>query len=205
MEIQIINGASTEAFFQELNLALDAQRPTLFRSLGDALVANVKRRIITSDEGRWALASKWLRAKTGQQKVLKGVEKYVRFTVSKDILNIVGKGGKWSLTQHHEGFTNQLVGETERRDSHGRVILKIKDGRPLNLYTVIRRNRRSRNPISRVGRIEAQEFRFVPHRAGHTPARKIWPTGQESETIVQPIAFKWLEKVVGETGGVLLR
>jgi hypothetical protein len=72
-------------------------------------------------------------SKTGQSKVLLGAEKYVRSRVSPRRLEIVGKGGKWNLDMHHQGFENALLDPNEPQDDHGRVILRLRDPRPLGL------------------------------------------------------------------------
>jgi hypothetical protein len=190
MEIIVKNAEEARAALQAIREKITSELPSLYRTLGDSLVENVKRRMVTSDDGRWAPGSKWLRAKTGQNKVLLGQEKYVRFRIAGGTLKILGKGGKWTLTQHHEGFVNDLAGSGEQFDEHGRVILKIKDGNPLNLYVQMRR--------SGLGQ-QSQVFMFVPKKVGKTPARKIWPTGEETAVIGQPIATRWLERVVAES------
>lgn len=188
MEVIVSGVAEAKAFFNAVRERIASELPTLFRSLGDVLVADVKQRIITSDGGAWAPASKWLRAKSGQSKVLLGMEKYVRFRLSRGNLKILGKGGLWTLTQHHEGFVNQLAGASEKFDIDGRVLIPIKDAEPLGLYAEMRRGR--------MGGQRAQVFAFVPKRAGRTPARKVWTGGEEAAAMCQPIASRWLERIV---------
>lgn len=197
--IEIINGQAVQDFIKKLQRMLQEQQPTLFRSLGDYFVKDAQDRIKTSDNGAWAAGSKWLKAKTGQTKVLLGAEKYVRMSVTQQGLKILGKGGKWSLTQHHEGFTNQLTDPSEKFDEHGRVVIKLKDPTVLNLYTEFRKKRDgSVTPKSQV-------FAFVAKKAGVTPARKIWLNAQEAEAAAQPIISRWLGKVVADAGGSLVR
>jgi hypothetical protein len=180
----------------KLPKAISSQLPALFRSLGVALVDNVKSRIISRDGGTWAGASKWARAKTGQNfPTLLGAEKYVRMSVSGTTLKVFGQTGKsWTLTQHHEGFQNELSSADEERDSAGRIVLQIKDPVPLNLYAEYRK-KRDGSVVPR-----ASVFCFVPKRAGQTPARRIWPTEAEANEIAQPIGSRWLEKVKQEAG-----
>lgn len=190
LELKIVGIDKASEDFLGLSRALTEQQPALFRSLGDALVSDVKRRIMTSDGGAWAPCSKWLKAKSGQSKVLLGAEKFVRAKVTEAGLRVVGKSGKWTLTQHHEGFENDLADNGDKFDAFGRVIIKIKDAAPLALYQEFRQKRDG----TKVPR--AAVFAFVPKRAGKTPARKIWTGGEEARAIIQPIASRWLNKIV---------
>jgi hypothetical protein len=169
--------------FHGLDEELLAARPRLFQVLGEALADNVKTRIITHDSGSWAPASKWSRAKTGYAyPTLLGAEKYVKFSMDQSTLRIYGKTPpEWTLTMHHKGFWNKLIGDDEPTDRFGRVILKIKDGSPLDLPS-------------------AAVFLFVPQKAAVTPARKIWPTTEEAQAIANPIASRWLQQVLKEVG-----
>lgn len=198
IEVTLENGVEAQAFFAKVNEAIRTELPSLFRSLGDVYVADVKRRIVTSDGGSWAPASKWLRAKTGQSKVLLGVEKYIKARISNNKLSIVSTARSFSLSDHDKGFTNAVEGPGEKHDEHGRVVLNIKDGRPLNLYTEMRKRRGVAAPVS-------QTFAFIARKAGVTPARKIWPTVPEAISLGQPIGFKWLEALVKQAGGNLVR
>jgi hypothetical protein len=198
VNVELINGQEVIDFFTNLPVQIDAQRGTLFRSLGDALVNDVKDRIRTSNNGAWAPASKWLKAKTGQSKVLLGAEKYVRAQITKDSLKIVGKSSKWTLTQHHLGFENKLLDPSEPIDSHGRVVIKIKDPRVLNLYVEMRR-KRDGTTVPR-----ATVFAFAPKKPGRTPARQIWPTEMRANVIANPIASRWFAKVIQDAGGKVL-
>lgn len=198
VNVELINGQEIEDFFTSLPVQIDLQKAVLFRSLGDALVNDVQERIRTSNRGTWAPASKWLRAKTGQSKVLLGAEKYIRAQITKNALKIIGKSGKWTLTQHHTGFENALRDPSEEVDEHGRVVIKIKDPRVLNLYVEMRRKRDgSATP-------RASVFAFAPKRAGRTPARQIWPTEAQANAISEPIASRWFAKVIQDAGGRLI-
>lgn len=199
IDIEVPNGVEIAAFFEQLSVAIDEQTPALFRSLGDVLVADVKKRIITSNTGTWAPASKWLRAKTGQSKVLLGAEKYVRASITRAALKIVGRSGKWTLTQHHEGFVNKLADPSERRDQHGRVVLKIKDPDAINLYRELRKTREGK-VVPR-----ASVFAFIPKKAGITPARQIWPTQDQADALTRPVFSRWLNGLVKQVGGALIR
>lgn len=198
IEVQLRNGVETKDFLRKLEVALREQLPSLFRTLGDTYVADVKHRIISQDDGKWAPASKWLKAKTGQSRVLDGMEKYVKARISATQLAIVSTAIGWSLSMHDQGFENKLVGPRESLDGHGRVELKIKDGRPLNLYVELKRKRDG----STVPR--SQTFAFVPKKPGHTPARKIWPTADEAVRLGNPIASRWLNQIVKAAGGSLI-
>lgn len=198
IEVTLQNGVETKAFLASVDQAIKDGMPSLFRSLGDIYVADVKHRIISQDDGRWAPASKWLRAKSGQGRVLDGMEKYVKARITANRLAIVGTAPGWTLSQHDEGFTNQLESPGEEHDGSGRVVLKIRDGRPLNLYVEMKRKRDG----SAVP--QSQTFAFVPKKAGRTPARKIWPTADEAISLGNPTASQWFKKIIEAAGGSLV-
>ncbi len=192
VQVKIVNEEKIEAMFKSLGTSINEKLPLLYNAVGPALVTNIRRRIQSQDGGKWQPASKWLRAKSGQSQVLKGAERYVNYRIAAKGLEVLGKGGKWTLTQHHEGFENKLADPSEPRDGHGRVILTIKDAAPLHLYQEFRRRRNGQ----RVG--VKTTFAFVPQKPGHTPARKIWPTQAEAQRIVDPLSSRWLTKLVQE-------
>lgn len=198
IEVTLRNGVETKTFLRKVAASLGEQLPSLFRSLGDVYVADVKHRIISQDDGKWAPASKWLKAKSGQTRVLDGMEKYVQARISQKQLAIVSTAIGWSLSMHDQGFENKLIGPKESTDGHGRVELHIKDGRPLNLYVEMKKKRDGSNSI------RSQTFAFVPKRPGHTPARKIWPTAEEAVRLGNPIASRWLNQIVKAAGGSLV-
>jgi hypothetical protein len=197
VSIQLVGLDRAQEGMAALARNISGRMPELFRVLGYSLVENVQHRIITRDSGRWAPASKWTRAKTGYNfPTLLGAERYVRQRVTSKALTVYGATGKsWTLTQHHEGFTNALKRADEETDEHGRVIIPIKDGAPLNLYQEFRKKRDGTTTP------RAQVFAFVPKKVGITPARKIWPNEAEVKAIAQPIADAWLKKVVSEATG----
>lgn len=209
MEWTIIlsNGQEVQAFLDRLQRAMADDRGTLMRSLGDVFVQDVRQRILTSDGNRWRPASKWLRAKTGQSKVLLGAERYVKARVTAKQLKIVGTSSHYALSKHHEGFSNDLVGKGELVDSYGRITLKIKDPRPLNLYMEMRRVRRpNKDAVGPYGYStpKATVFKFKPVNAGYTPARKIWTDPADVPGKAGPVVSRWLQKVVKDAGGRLM-
>lgn len=199
IQVTLRNGVETKDFLAKVDKLLREGLPSLFRSLGDAYVLDVQNRIRTQDDGRWKPLSKWGRAKTGQDIPLLGAEKYVKARVTAKGLSIVGTARGWTLTQHDEGFTNELQDPSEPVDGAGRVVLKIKDGRPLNLYVEMKKKRNGTSvPV-------AQVFAFKPKEPGLTPPRKIWPTVEQAITTGQPIASRWLQQIVSQAGGSLTR
>jgi hypothetical protein len=199
IQVTLRNGVETKAFLKKVEIALREQLPSLFRTLGDVYVHDVKKRIITQNNGMWAPASKWLKAKNGHTRVLDGMEKYVRARVSQKQLAIVSTARNWTLSMHHEGFENKLVGPGEKMDQHGRVELKIRDGRPLNLYTELKNRRDASKGV------RSQTFSFVPKNPGRTPPRKIWPREDEAIKLGNPPASAWLRKIIRDAGGSLVR
>ena len=198
IHVQLTNGQEAKAFLKKLNAAINDGLPSLFRSLGDVYVADVKHRIISQDDGKWAPASKWLRAKKATSRVLDGAERYVRARISKNKLSIVSTARGWTLTQHHDGFTNALVSPKDKFDEFGRVVIPVKDPRPLNLYAEMRK--------ARDGSVKPRSttFHFKAVKPGKTPARKIWPTADEAIRLGSPIASRWLTKIVRDVGGTLI-
>ncbi len=165
-----------------LSRKIRAQFPMLLDQIGRAFVKDVKDRIKSADHGTWRKPSKWTMAKKGVAKSLIGAENYVFYRVTGMKLTIFDKTpGKWTLTQHEQGFENKLSRPEEMVGE--RVRLVIVDPAPLGL--------------SKPG-----SFMFVPKRAGITPPRKIWTTPGEAKKITDPIAFRWLSKLVSETQGV---
>lgn len=200
IDVQFIGYTDAKKALADIETGIAEGLPSLFRSLGDLYVENVKHRIITRNDGQWAPASKWARAKTGQAfPTLLGAEKYVKARVTKNSLSIVSTARGWSLTQHHDGFENKLTGPGDKFDSNGRVVLKIKDPRPLNLYTEMRKARNGKQTP------RSTTFAFKPRKPGHTPARKIWPTADEAISLGQPIASRWLNQIVTKAGGSIVR
>jgi hypothetical protein len=198
IHVTLTNGVEARDFLRRLDQRIKDTLPALFRSLGDIYVADVKHRIISQDKGRWAPASKWLRAKKGHSRVLDGAERFIRARVNASRLAIVSTARGWSLTQHHDGFENQLTGPKDQFDDQGRVVLKLRDGRPLNHYVEMRRKRDgSTTP-------RASVFAFIATKAGVTPARKIWPNTDEAIRLGNPTASRWLNKVVREAGGSIV-
>lgn len=200
ISVELRNGVETKDFLAKVSDAIRTQLPNLFRSLGDAYVNDVTRRIQTQDDGRWAKLSKWGRAKTGQDTPLLGTEKYIKARVSAAGLSIVSTARGFSMSDHDKGFVNKPTSPDDEFDDFGRVVIKVKDGRPLNLYTEMRRNRKSGEQVPR-----AQVFAFKAGRPGVTPARKIWATTDEAIAIGQPIASRWLQQIVNQAGGSLVR
>lgn len=161
---------------------LREQLPLLLDKAGYAIVKDVQERIQSADHGSWRQPSKWTMAKKGVTKALVGAENFVFWRVTGMKLTVFSKTpGQWTLTQHEQGFENKLAEESEKVGE--RVRLNIVNPAPLGL----------RKP---------GEFMFVPKRAGVTPARKIWTTPSEAVKLVEPVAFRWLKKLVAETSGV---
>lgn len=172
-------GQTLEAIAKRISELL----PQLFTESGRALVKDVQDRIQSQDHNTWALASKWVNAKKGTTHALKGIERFIFYRLVGDKkLELYGKtDGKWTISQHHEGFENKLADEKEKVGE--RVRLKIVNPGPLGLSS-------------------ARDFYFIPKHAGKTPARKIWPTTEDAAKVVYPVGFRWLRRLVLETPGV---
>jgi hypothetical protein len=149
----------------------------LFGELGEAFVANVRRRIQTQDGGTWAEVSKWVRAKKGVDVPLKNADRFVHWRADGAKGEVYAEtDGNWTLSMHHKGFDNK----NSDMDTDGRIEIDIIDPSPLGLST-------------------AGKFSWVAKSApARTPARKVWPDDREINAITLPIGSKWLERVVTE-------
>lgn len=180
LNVTMNGGAEAKAFFVRLDSANKKMGP-LFRSLGQLYVKDTQDRIKSQDGGRWVKASKWVRAKTGQSKPLLGAERYVKYVATDTSLKLTGNAPGWTLTMHQEGFVNKLRGPGDEEGEKGRVVIRLKDGRPL-------------------GKPNATSFAFVPKRPGVTPPRKIWPSIEDAVRIGQPVASAFYNKMVRDAG-----
>lgn len=153
--------------------------PALLTQLGVALVRDVKVRIATQDGGKWKPASKWILAKKGTSKPLRGAENSIFFRVKRNELDIGSNDEAAQLSKHHKGFTNLLIGPKDRTEGKA-VILDLV--RP-----------------SALG-VRRRDFHFAPTKKGTTPARKIWPDDRELIKIGDPIASRWLQQTLKEAG-----
>jgi hypothetical protein len=68
--------------FEELVPYIRQHQIELFGELGEAFVANVRKRIQTQDDGSWQEVSKWVRAKKGVDVPLKGADRFVHWRAS---------------------------------------------------------------------------------------------------------------------------
>lgn len=172
MEI-FTNARDVAAKFDKLIEELKYQQSDLFTELGRGLTENVKKRISSQDEGRWEKASKWILAKKSVDRPLLGAEKYVKYRFSTGKLQIYGDtGADWTLSQHDQGFENK-----EDHRVGGRIEIDIINPGPLGITKA--------GPFSWAAKGETHK----------TPARKIWPTGEEAKVVIQPIASHWLQAV----------
>lgn len=148
----------------------------LLSKVAIALRGDVRKRIGSQDSGSWPPISKWGRAK-GKARALSGAGALVKSRVKAGVGQVYAEtppdeyGNNWSLTQHHKGFTNKI-------ESGSVVIIPLRNPSALGLP----RNRTT--------------FSFIERRAGKTPGRKIWPTREEGNAVMRPIASKWLVAMV---------
>jgi hypothetical protein len=161
--------------FEELVPYIRQHQIELFGELGEAFVANVRKRIQTQDDGSWQEVSKWVRAKKGVDVPLKGADRFVHWRASEQEGQVYAEtDGDWTLTQHHQGFVNKEADI----GNDGRIEIDIIDPSPLGLTS-------------------PGKFSWIAKKGpGHTPARKIWPDDNEIREITLPISSKWLERVV---------
>ena len=146
------------------------------------MTEDVKKRIVSQNENKWPVLSKWVRAKKDPQRALQGAEEFVKFRVSAVGLEVYGDTGKeWTLTQHHQGFINKA----DDIGADGRVTIDIVNPGPLALP--------SGGPFSWL----------FKGSSGATPARQIWPNDQQGVQIALPVASRWLEALVKRIEGSL--
>lgn len=162
----------------KLQAALNQAVPEMFRQeIGPYLKADTQRRIRTQDYGRWAPASKWIRAKKGSDRILYGQDNHVDFRVFPRRLELIHRSPSyWNITQHHTGFTKQPV--------HHRFTIPIKDPVPLGLPG------------------NAKVFSFVMHNPSVVPPRKIWPTEGDVMPRIAHSASLWIQKTINRVPGV---
>lgn len=127
---------------------------------------------------KWEESSKWVKAKTGQFKVLHGQGQYVQYSARANYGSVFfASPGQYTLTQHEAGFTTP--------PSNSRVDLDLKA--PYFL---------SAKPGSQ-GSYRSSKFSFMSKRASVTPARKQWPTEDEAWAYGRPYIERWLTSVFG--------
>lgn len=180
-ELVTTNAKAVALAFNELSIKIAHQQGSLFKQMGAIVVNNVKERIKSQDEGRWAKMSKWTSAKKNPARVLEGAEEFVKFRATSDKLEIISDTkGEWTLSQHHEGFENK-----EDHREGDKIVIDIINPGPLGLTSV-----------------PDGKFSWIPRAGTHlTPARKIWPTEEETKALILPIASKWLNKLIADTMG----
>lgn len=166
--------------FEKLAANVEQRKIWLLAEIGTAFVRDIQDRIKTADGGRWAPPSKWTRAKKAVTKSLAGAEVYVKWRVRTNKL-VVYADAPYSLSLHHRGFQNAILGRKEKIVK-GRLAINVINPAPLGLK-------------------KAGPFYFVPKKAGVTPARRIWTSEGEQVKIGGPIMSRWLKNVVQSTPG----
>lgn len=177
------NADEVAATAMRLAERLNDKKVLLLAEMGMGLQKDVQERIRTADGGRWQPASKWILAKKNAARALAGAEKYVKWRIRGNRVQIYGDmPGVWKLSQHDKGFTNKAFSRAEMGE-HGRIEINVVNPAPLRL--------------SKPG-----VFRWVPKRVGVTPARRIWSNDQEMLKVGAPIFSRWMRNVVESTPGV---
>lgn len=169
------NADDVQRKLERLNNEIKFSMPALWSQLGPRLVDDVRERITSEDQGRWAAVSKWVRAKKNVLRALQGTEQYVKWKIQGDKMIVYGDmPGDWTFTQHHEGFENKQ----NNVNRWGGITIDVVNPGPLGLSKP--------GPFSWMPGLEEH----------HTPARKIWPSDKDARDIVLPLASRWLESVV---------
>lgn len=127
---------------------------------------------------RWAVPSKWIKAKTGLGTVLTKLRQHVKSQVVGGGLTgmVIFEGpGAYTLTQHGKGFVVPATGKKET--------LKFKKPAFLGLHTA-----GDSRPY------KSREFKFVNKKDSKVPARKVWPDEAELWAYGQPLLAKWMQR-----------
>lgn len=110
--------------------------------------------------GEWKPASKWTIAKKNTTKLFKGLHNNFGVRAFSTRAEVFFKStGRWSIDQHHEGFTEAPTGSL--------VTIQLKRPRALQDW-------------------KYDHFTFVSKRASHVPRRRIWPTTAQARQIINP-------------------
>lgn len=155
-----IGMAQARRMFKRTARDLTGSNPIMKRKLMNRLVSKARdmtrRNITTQGLGTWAPLSKWTIAQTGRRKALITLRKFIVARRAK------GKGrtasviflspGDFTLTQHHDGYTDPARG--------GIVKIALKKPSALGLPT------------------SASFKSFRDKRSRQVPARHVWPTGR---------------------------
>lgn len=153
-----------------------SQPLALMTLLGRRFRDDVRNRMNSRDNGSWAPASKWTRAKKRTNRALAGQAKNVSFTASNNKTEVFykgtnSKGKSINITEHHFGKTLPATGAL--------VSIPIANPRPLSL------------PVG------TTKFYFHWNKSSIVPRRKIWPDGPgEAQRIADPIVFRWVQDTV---------
>lgn len=170
-----------EAFVRELNkVALRTER-RLVRDSG-RMARDLTRRKIKA--GNFAEPSKWVKAKKGRQKALRGVaEKVVMKIVKDDQVQIESSDPRYTLAQHQKGYTKRAgTGGIEDNVYGNYVRLPLK------------------NPGALQGKV-SNPFIFnwtKNKRPSVVPARDILPTDRRLAEETEKIAGRWINRAIRE-------
>lgn len=153
----------------DLGGANPVMRRRLINKLASRARDMTRRNITTQGGGKWAKLSKWTQAQTGRRKALITLRKFV--TVKKSTRSglrasvIFRSPGAFTLTQHHDGFTDPAKGD----------VVKIVLRRPGALGLPPKATSKS----------------FVDRSNRRVPARKVWPEGRALAVMIRVEAAKW--------------
>lgn len=152
----------------------------LMMALGREFRDDVRDRINSRDNGSWAPASKWTRAKKNTNRALAGQARNISYRLVNDrkaevIYSAVNSQGKQiSITEHHFGKVLSADGKL--------TSIPITNPSPLRLPS------------------GTSKFYFRWRKSAVVPARKIWPDAPgEAAQIAKPVLSKWVNTVVARS------
>lgn len=145
-------------------------RKALLNRLARAGQKASRRAITTQGGGTWAPLSNWTKAQTGRRKPLVTLRKFIGVkranSAATKSATVFRSPGAFTLTQHHEGFTEPASG----------TVVKIALRRPTALGKKL------------AGKVN---ITFKDNREKSVPARPVWPRGRKLRKMVTVEVRRW--------------
>lgn len=159
--------------FKRASGDLTGATPVMRRKLMNKLASGgrdiVRRNITTQGGGTWAPMSKWTKAQTGRRKLLVTLRKFVGVKKAtpraKSAAVVFRSPGDFTLTQHHDGFTDHAKG--------GVVRIALKRPGALGLPSKVATKA------------------FVDKNDRNVPARPVWPSQRQIASLIRRETAKW--------------
>jgi hypothetical protein len=127
---------------------------------------------------RWAVPSKWIKAKTGLGTVMLKLRKHIKSQVTGEGLHgsVAFEGpGDYTLTQHGQGFVVPATGRQTTLQFRKPAFLGLRNAGDSKPY-------------------KSREFKFINRRDSKVPARTVWPSDAQLWAYGQPLLAKWMQR-----------